>query len=134
MTPSDTIDSMPVQGRPTLLTPRELAAKAAKDLISYSGMSLRGAGRIADNLAPRTVSRLVAGDPAVVDSSWQALAGVLHLPVNLFLMIIDEDRAGIAALTLPVHVRDHLVLLGILDATPTNRRHTNTNREDLAKG
>lgn len=124
MTPSDTIDSMPLIGRERPATPRELAGKAAKDLIGYAGMSQLGAGSVVKNLSYPTVKNIVAGLPSVRDASLQALAGVLHLPINFFLLIIDEDRAGLEALTMPTHVREYITdLLGPIES-PSRRRQT----------
>jgi hypothetical protein len=114
-------------------TPRELTGKAVNDLINYSGMSINQAGTIARNLSVPTIRRIVRGDPSISDPSLQAMAGVLHLPVNLFLLMIDGDVSAIRRLPMDESVKDHVltVMSGKRPTPPGSRR---VDREGLAKG
>lgn len=116
---------------PEPLNPRVLAGKAVRDLIAYRGMTIPQAGQVAQNLSTPTIRRIVRGDPKVGDGPLQAMAGVLNLPINLFLLIIAEDRAQIAALAMPDHIKDHvLTLLSTQGSTVSKRK---TDRHPIAK-
>lgn len=95
-------------------------AKAAKDLINYAGLTAKGAGEVAGNLSYPTIRRIMAGDAAVGEPSLMALAGVLKLPINFFLLILDDDRAALEKLTMPIYVREYIATL--LDSGPPPAR------------
>jgi hypothetical protein len=110
---------------------RVLAGKAVKDLIAYAGMTPPQAGQVAKNLSIPTVRKIMRG-AYVGDASLQAMAGVLHLPVNLFLLIIDGNRAAIERLTMSEYVRDHVLALMSGPGSPSGRRRAD--HEGIAKG
>lgn len=130
MTRSGNMKTMLFSGRPKPMNSRELAGKAAKELINYLGLSITQAGMASPNVSRPTIYRIIDGDPSVSDRPLQALAAVLHLPTNFFLLIIDNDRRGLRKLNLPVYAAEYLETLLASTSVTTTRRHTD--REDLA--
>lgn len=123
MTACDTLQYMATNGRDRPTTPRGRVGKAAKELLNYFGLTPAQAGGIASNLSYATIKRIIAGDPRISDAVLQSMAGVLNLPVNLFVFIADEDYAAIQGLTLDVHVRDYLsdLMPELLEPPPRRR-------------
>lgn len=116
MTYVDAAQNLTVTAPPGRDVSRVIAGQAAKDLINYAGLSRAQVSQMASNLGSRTLGRLLVGE-SLPDAPYQALAGVLHLPVNLFILIIAGDRAAIEALTMPVYAKEYLAhLLGPVTA------------------
>lgn len=116
MTGSNTFQHVPTRSRTYPETPRGLVGKAASDLIAYAGLTPKTAGDIARNLSEPTIKRIIGGRANISEPSLQALAGVLQLPINFFLYILDGNREALEALTMPTHVREYLP--GLLGPTP----------------
>lgn len=127
MTLSDTIQSMPATSQPLPPSSRTVAGKAVKDLIAYAGLTVSQAGLRADNLSTPTVKRIIRGEENVGDAPLQAMAGVLNLPINLFLLIIAEDWKAIEKLSMNDHVKDYVMSLRGPSRPPVKR-------QGLAKG
>lgn len=120
MTPSDTIRRMPAKRQPRPPSPRALVGQAVRDLLAYRGLTASKAGQMRDNCSTPTIRRILRGDDGVGDAPLQALAGILDLPVNIFLLMLDGDAKAIAAMNMPDYPQQYI--LNLLDTSGSNQR------------
>lgn len=107
---------------PPVPNPRQLVGIAVRDLIAWRGMTITSAGQSSHNCARPTIQRILRGDPTVSDVPLQSIAGTLGLPVNTFLLMLDQDVKAIAKLTMEAYPREHILnLLDTSQAIPRRR-------------